>query len=162
MNVKVILPTNQSGVNYIDDDKMFLKDISTISEADGDAVFQSNAYFDIFKFTRKRSNTGKKRLSIVKISANGESIHRAFKSESVNDIKKDMVGLSPSSIRLLSDKDGNNPTEVKVEMGRVFPFYWEHPDKAIRISFKLGLWSVALGIMGFALGICSLIISIVS
>lgn len=73
-----------------------------------------------------------------------------------------MVGLSPSSIRLLSDKDGNNPTEVKVEMGRVFPFYWEHPDKAIRISFKLGLWSVALGIMGFALGICSLIISIVS
>lgn len=41
MNVKVILPTNQSGVNYIDDDKMFLKDISTISEADGDAVFKA-------------------------------------------------------------------------------------------------------------------------
>ena len=130
----------------IKDDKMFLKDVSTISEADGDAVFQSNAYFDIFGFTRKRSNTDKKRLSIVKISANGESIHRAFKSEAVDGIKKDMVGLTPSSIRLLIGKDGKNPTEVEVEKGRMFPFYWEHPDKAIRISFKLGLLSLMLGL----------------
>ncbi|MBR4838642.1 MAG: hypothetical protein IK004_09510 [Bacteroidales bacterium] len=153
MNVKVILPTNQPGDSYIKDDKMFLKDISTISEADGDAVFQSSTYSEIFGFTRKRSKIGKKRLSIVKISANGESIHRAFKSEAVNGIKKDMVGLSPSSIRLLSDRDGKNPTVVEVEIGGMFPFYWEHPDKAIRISFKLGLLSLLLGVLSFAISI---------
>ena len=153
MKVKVILPTNRQEVNYIDGDKMFLKDITTISEADGDAVFQSNVYSEIFGFTRKRSNTDKKRLSIVKISANGESIHRAFKSEAVDGIKKDMVGLSPNSIRLLSDKNGKNPTEVEVEMGGMFPFYWEHPDKAIRISFKLGLCSLVLGLISIVISI---------
>ena len=153
MIVKTILPTNQLGSSCITDDKMFLKDITTISEADGDAVFQSNVYSEIFGFTRKRSNTDKKRLSIVKISANGESIHRAFKSEAVDGIKKDMVGLSPNSIRLLSDKNGKNPTEVEVEMGGMFPFYWEHPDKAIRISFKLGLCSLVLGLISIVISI---------
>lgn len=117
MKVKSVFPTDKPGESYVDGDIMYLKDITAVSEADGEAVFYSHVYEDIFGYTRKLSNNHMKRLSIVEISANGKSIHRAFKSESVKDISQSDIGLTTNSLRLLNDMDGNNPTEVEVSIG---------------------------------------------
>ena len=158
MNVKVILPTNKQGESYIDEDKMYLKDISNTSELDGDAVFQSSAYGDVFGNRRNRSTKSKKRLSVVKITANRKPIYRAFRAIPIKDNNKSIVGLSPNSLRMINDKNGVNPTEVMVEKGSPFFYYWSHPDKAIRISFKLGLISLLLGAISIIISIVSWII----
>lgn len=105
---------------------------------------------------KKTADNSQKRLSIVKISANGIVIYRAYRGVSATDFLKDYVALTPNSIMLLNDKAGNEPKEVEVSKGCIFPFYWYHPDKAVRISFKLGLVSLLMGVISIVISIISM------
>lgn len=140
-----ILPLNASGPSCLKGDKLYLNDISRVSDADGDVVLYSKVYEEIFGITRKLEKDANKRLAIVKISANGKSIHRAFRA--VSGMTSDYAGLTANSLRLLNDSIGTDPVEVELSPGSCLPYYWRHPDKAIRISIKLGLLSVLLGLI---------------
>lgn len=152
-----ILPAPSDDNNSMENEILYLNSISSLPEADGDAILNSSAYQEIFHKTRNRSNKMKKRLAVVKITANGESIHRSYRAESAKDFNSNYVGLTPSSLRLLNDKDGKDPEEVAVSKGSYFVFYWSHPDKAIRVSFKLGLLGVLLGLISVAITVISLV-----
>ena len=149
--VASILPLNASGSSYLNGDNLYLNDISRVSDADEDVVLYSNVYEEIFGITRKLEKDTNKRLAIVKISANGKSIHRAFRS--VAGMTNDYAGLTANSLRLLNDSMGNDPKEVELSPGSRLPFYWYHPDKAIRISIKLGLLSVILGSLSIVISV---------
>ena len=141
--------------------KLFMSGVYSVADVDGDVYLQSSVFEEVFGITKKMSNDNVKRLAIVKIEENGKAIYRAFRSSSIDGFTNKYVGLTPNSLYLLNDAEGKAPTKVELSPGKYIPFYWYHPDKAIRISFKLGLLSVALGLLGFVLGICSLVVSVV-
>ncbi len=151
--VASILPLNAQGSSYLNGDKLYLHDITRVSDADGDVVLYSKNYEEIFGIKRKLSKDVDKRLAIVKISANGKSIHRAFKS--VAGMTNNYAGLTTNSLRLLNDSTGKDPVEVELSPGSRLPFYWYHPDNAIRISIKLGLLSVILGVLSIVISVLS-------
>ena len=134
--------------------------IKSSSDVDGEALMTSVCYNKIFKTHKKTADNSLKRLYIVKISANGQVIYRSYRGVSATDFLSDYVALSPSSIMMLNDKDGNEPLEVKVSKGYMFPFYWYHPDKAIRISARLGILSLLLGVISFIIACVSLFLAI--
>ena len=145
-----ILPST-TGANSISGDVLYLKGISLPSEVDGDVYLTSQLYKAIFGKSKKSSSNSQKRLSIVKISANGHSIHRAYKSTSAANFTNDYAAMTTKSIEFLTDSNGSEPQVVKLSKGSYFLFYWSHPDIAIRLSFKLGLLSVILGLLSIIL-----------
>ena len=154
LKVVKILPST-TGANHLSGDILYLKGINLPSEADGDIYLQSHSYSTVFGESKKKSSNKRKQLSIVKVSANGRSIHRAYKSTSANGFTGDCAALTTKSLDFLTDIDGQEPRNVKLSKGSYIPYYWYHPDKSVRLSFKLGLLSILLGTI-------SLIISIVS
>ena len=155
-----ILPDSSSAKNYCADGILRLVWINNASDVDGEVLMTSNGYNNIFKTTKKTAGSSLKQLSVVKISANGQVIYRAYRGISAPDFLNNYAALSPNSIMLLNDKDGNEPKEVEVSEGSIFPFYWYHPDKAIRISSRLGLLSLLLGVFSFILGCISVFLAI--
>lgn len=162
MEIIKILPDSSAAKNYYADGVLHLARINNASDVDGDVLMTSACYNDIFKTTKKTADNSLKRLSVVKISANGQVIYRAFRGVSATDFISDYAALSPNSIMQLNDKDGKEPLEVEVSKGCIFPFYWFHPDKAIRISAKLGFLSLLLGVISFIVACISLYLAILT
>lgn len=151
-----ILPDTTAAKNTCTGGVLRLIGISNPSDVDGEVLMHSSCYKEIFGVRKKNTGNSKKRLSIVKITANGKSIYRAYRSVSAVDFVNDCVGLSPNSILLLNDKNGNDPIQVELSKGHCFPYYWYHPDKAIRLSVKLGGISLLLGVISIAVSIVGL------
>ncbi len=153
--VLTILPNKSNTDSYADDinKKLFMSGIFSITDADGEVYLQSSVFEEIFGMTKKMSNDKVKRLAIVKIEGTGKPIYRAFKSGSIKGLTKDYVGLTSNSLYLLSDATGNFPDNVELSPGKYIPFYWQHPDKAIRISVKLGFLSLFLGLLSIVISI---------
>ena len=148
MNILKILPSPPSAnKNSISQGVLYLKDITFTSEVAAEAYFTTHVYKDFFGKNRKSDKDDNKKLAIVKISANGKSIYRSYRSCTTEGFNKDSVALSPESIRLLTDKNGENPKTVTISKGCRLPFYYNHPDNAIRLSFKLGAISIIMGIV---------------
>ena len=158
--VLTVLPNKYGGNSWVFKayNRLYLNDIYSMPEMDGYVVLQSSVFEEVFGMTKKLSSDFDKQLPIVKISENGKAIYRLYRSVGVNGFSKEFVGLTANSICLLCDINGENPKEVELSPGRYFPFYWHHPDKAIRISFKLGLLSVALGILSLVTSVVFLFI----
>lgn len=157
MKLIKIFPDSSSAKNYCADGILRLVWINNASDVDGEVLMTSNSYNDVFKTTKKTAANSLKRLSVVKISANDQVIYRAYRGVSATDFLKDYVALSPNSIMLLNDKDGKEPQEVEVSKGCQIPFYWYHPDKAVRLSVKLGFISVLLGIVSIVVSVIGLL-----
>ena len=51
----------------------------------------------------------------------------------------------------------NNITTIIISKGTKLSFYLKHYDYMVRVSFKLGLWSVIIGIVSFIIGIISIL-----
>ena len=155
-NVAKVLPNSSGEKNCFANDELRLIGINNASDVDGEVLMISNCYKDVFEKRKKNTNDSNKRLSIVKITANGKSIHRSYKCVSAAGFISDYVALSPNSIMLLNDKNGIEPKEAELCEGSWFPFYWYHPDKAVRLSFKLGLISLLMGFMSIVISIIGL------
>ena len=160
-NLVKILPEPSASKNSYSNGILRLIGINNASDVDGEVMLTSDCYREIFGKTKKTIGDSHKQLSIVKISANGKSIHRAYRGISATDFLKDYVALSPNSIMFLNDENGNEPCEVEVSKGSVFPFYWYHPDKAVRLSTKLGILSLMLGIISCIISLISLYICLI-
>ena len=97
-------------------------------------------YEKIFGKKKIKSSNSKKRLSIVKISYEGKSIHRAFLAVSAKDFDKDYVALTPNSIYELSSDTAIVPlSKLTVSKGCVWKYYWNNPNAAVRMSFRIGI-----------------------
>lgn len=134
--------------------------INSASDVDGDVIMTNDCYNKIYNTTKKTASDSLKRLSVVKISANEKVIYRSYRGISASDFLSDYAALSPNSIRMLNDKDGNEPQDVQVSPGSIFPFYWYHPDKSVRLSAKLGLISLLLGVISIVVSCISLHLAI--
>ena len=154
--VAKVLPNSSGEKNCFANRILRLIGINNASDVDGEVLMISNCYKDVFEKRKKNTDDSNKRLSIVKITANGKSIHRSYKCVSAKDFSGDYVALSPNSIMLLNDKDGIEPEEAELCEGSWFPFYWYHPDKAVRLSFKLGLISLLMGFISIVISIIGL------
>jgi len=123
------------------------------TEFDAEIGLHSSVFKKIFHKRKSEAADDMKRLSIVKVTYNGKSIYRNFRGVQSKDYKADFAVLSQQSISLLSSGKADAPMEVTLSKGWLLPYYWCHPDKAIRLSAKLGLLSVALGFLSVVLAI---------
>lgn len=112
-------------------------------------VLQSNMYQKIFKKKKINADDNHKRLSVVKICCNGKSIHRAFRSESTKDFTQDFVGLSTNSIYLLSqEKELPTGSKVYLSKGSWWMYYWNNPNAAVMMSFRIGVIGIIITLIG--------------
>lgn len=151
-----ILPDITAQKNTLSNGVLRYIGINQASDVDGDVLMTNACYSEIFGTHKKSANNSDKRLSIVKISANGKSIHRSYRGVTVTGFNSSLVALSPNSIMLLHDSEGNQPQDVEVSKGCFVPFYWNHPDKSVRISVRMGLLSLVLGLISLVVSIMSL------
>ena len=144
-----ILPANGSNTNSFDGKELRLSSISSSKEMDEYVLLESHMYKKIFKNHKIRSNNRKKRLSIVQICCNGKSIHRAFRSESTKGFSKGYVGLSTNSIYLLSqDEELPVGSKVYLRKGCWWMYYWNNPNAAVMMSFRIGIWGIIITLIG--------------
>lgn len=143
-----ILPSNGSP-NSFNGEELRLSSISSSKEMDEYVVMQSQMYEKIFKKRKIKSSDRQKRLSIVKICCNGKSIHRAFRSESTKDFNKGFVGLSTHSIYMLSqEKELAKGTKVYLSKGSWWMYYWNNPNSAVMMSFRIGVIGILITLIG--------------
>ncbi len=145
-----ILPAKASSSNIFDVDTLHLSNISSPKELDEYVVLQSSMYERIFGEKKINVSRSRKRLSIVKICYEGRSIHRAYLSVSAKDFDKEYVALTPNSIYELSSEKAITPlSKVTVCKGCVWKYYWNNPNAAVRMSFRIGMISIMLTLLLF-------------
>jgi len=159
-----ILPSNSSNTNSFDGNVLCISGISSSKEMDEYVVLESHMYQKIFKSKKIHADDAHKRLSIVKISCNGKSIHRAFYSVPAKDLTQDYVALSTKSIYLLSkEKSLSLGSKVYLSRGSIWKFYWNHPIAAVWMSFRMGIFGILFTLIGVNLtNICRYITSFVT
>ena len=87
-----------------------------------DCVLMSNlAYREIFGETKSKTSTDSKLLSVVKISFNGECIHRRYRY--INTMPKDCLALTCDSLKIL-ESDITKIKEVNVSKGCCIKYFW--------------------------------------
>lgn len=150
-----LLPNDGNGERVERDQHLFFVDDMT--EMGSKAIFTSKDYVRIFGQRKKESPDHRKRLPIVKISANGKSIHREYVQ--INHMIANHVGLTYRSLSLLEDADGNKPSVLTIEPGNWFMFYWDHPNHAARISMRFGVISICVGVLPELVSIFRIILS---
>ena len=154
-----ILPSKGSTSNSFDGNTLSLSSISSATEMDEYVVLESHLYQDIFKKKKIDADNNHKLLSIVKICCDGKTIHRAYRSLPVENFTKQYVALSPNSIYLLSTGATLQPnSKVYLSKGCMWKFYWEHPNGAVRMSFRIGVIGIVSTLIGVNLtNICDCI-----
>lgn len=146
----IILPTNGSNSNIFEEGVLRLCNISSPKELDEYVILQSSMYEKIFGEKKVNASKSNKRLSIVKICYEGESIHRAYLSASAKDFDKDYVALTPNSIYELSNGKAIIPlSKVTICKGCVWMYYWNNPNAAVRMSFRIGMIGIMLTLLLF-------------
>lgn len=118
------------------------------------AFMSSNLHEKIFDEKVKDIVNYPWKKKIVKITSKetGLSIYRIWRGTPLYVGSKDTLFVDDSAkYALIKTKDSNKVNLVFSEGSRL-KFYWNHFDNATRISFKLGLTSVGLGIISLILG----------
>lgn len=159
-NIKTILKILAANGNssVITGNELFLTTIQHSSELDGYILLHSSCYKDIFGKTKTNSSDNSKRTSIVKVKTGEKTIYREFRGFTLTGFDANMVALSPNSLNLLDLSKPIKSSEIILSPGCILPFYWFHPDKAIRLSFKMGSLSIILGVISLILGVLSVLL----
>lgn len=129
--------------------------VKSVEELDGYiglALFHPRNYSKIFDKKAKDSTKAKRRLSVVKITfPNGKSIYRKFKASSHQGVTADIVALHPNSIYEAYPGQQNDPIYVEISPANCWGkmmFNWNHPDNAVRSSYRLAVIGAVTGILG--------------
>lgn len=123
------------------------RDLDTESKA----LFCSDSYRVIFGQTKKRSNQQRQRLSVVKIKCGKRKIYRSFQARSITSLNKDSIGLSPNACQELGIEP--NGEKVSVRKGCSWGYFWNHPNSATRVSFRIGLPSLFVGLISLIIAL---------
>lgn len=135
---------NGAGLNCITFDDPLI-------DNEGLALFCSNGVYEIlFGKKKKNAEQDRQRLSVVKIKKGNRCIYRKFAARPIVGLDSKSVGLSPNSWQQLQL---NNDNIVEVTPSCSFPFFWYHPNSATRVSFRMGILSISLAIIGIVLSI---------
>lgn len=121
------------------------------------AYFQANAYKDIFKKKKQDVSQSEQRLSVVKICRGKRKIYRKYVAKSPKGLTKDYIVLSLNACQQLGIKRYDINKEVTVVKSYWFPYYWYHSNSATRISFRVGLISMFIGLLGVVLSVVSML-----
>jgi hypothetical protein len=101
----------------------------------------------------------------VTISGGKESQYRRIMGSGGTDLSQDAIEIDYDSrveLGIVGRPDGNGyyPCELtlsKSSLGERISAHWSHPNLAYRVPYQLAVLSLALGLVGFFLGIVSLI-----
>ncbi len=122
-------------------------------------VYTSNNVFSVvFGKNEKDFDTYNKKKKVIKITSldTNKSIYRIWNGAPLGAKTKDLLFLDKNAkYDLLSDKSVNS-VNIVFSKGSKLKFYLNHYDHMVRVSFKLGLWSVIVGVVSFIIGIISL------
>ncbi len=106
------------------------------------ALLFSQQHYGLFGRTIKENP---KKRGVVRVKNGKRVIYRSFLSEAAFHLKSDEIGLDVSSLRELGlSRTGKR--EVVASKGTRFQFYYSHPNSALRMPFKIGLYCIALAI----------------
>ena len=139
---------------------LYSQDCGIIDQEDV-AYLSPQSFKKIFGKTRGKSSRRNKRLAVIKIRypKTGKSIYRRYVySQKFHGVTNNIIVLNPASIRELGENSEVVGHNVEVSKGCTFKYYWYHPFHATRISMKLGIYSISLGLLSILI---SSIISIV-
>ena len=120
--------------------------------------FNSKQYAEIFK--KKRSvDPHNKLLAVTRLKYKDRILRRRYLCDQTLCLADNQVGLTSESIRILFDGKTNPSQELitisKGNIWDVFMYYWNHPFHATRISFKLGVISLIVGVIPFVVSLIS-------
>lgn len=123
------------------------RDLDTESKA----LFCSGSYKVIFGQTKMSSNQKRQRLSVVKIKCGKRVIYRSFQARSIIGLNEDCIGLSPNACQELGIEP--NGEKAVVRKGCIWGYFWNHPNSVTRVSFRIGLPSLLVGLISLLLAI---------
>jgi hypothetical protein len=123
------------------------RDLDTESKA----LFCPGSYKVIFGQTKMSSNQKRQRLSVVKIKCGKRVIYRSFQARSIIGLNEDCIGLSPNACQELGIEP--NGEKAVVRKGCIWGYFWNHPNSATRVSFRIGLPSLLVGLISLLLAI---------
>jgi len=118
------------------------------------AFMSSDLHEKIFKKKAKDLTNYPWKKKIVKITSGetGLSVYRIWKGTPLYVESKDILFVDDSAKYALIKTKEVNKVNLVLSEGSRLKFYWNHFDNATRISFKLGLTSVGLGVVSLILG----------
>ena len=125
-----------------------------------DAVFVSTVVYHALFGAKAARPSNYWRGNIVKIAYNGHKIHRRVL---IGAVKKGELVMTYESIGEISyyENDGlQRPTgkEVAISRGCRFLYWFKHPNPAARISFHIGLISIALSLISIGLAFWQILV----
>ena len=139
-NVKVV-HSSSSSVPHVHSNTIHVVLPSYIDNHQDVVWFNNHQYKAIFHKKRSKDQNNKL-LAIVKISYNGRTIRRRYMCDLQNvPLDNDSLGLTSETVRILFDDTPASSNRVIVTKGNLLDsilFYWNHPNHADRISFKIG------------------------
>lgn len=174
-DVAIILPLRgETDKQKYKDGKLYLNTVDNYQ----DAVVMFNKSFEKifgvpkYQYFQRKCNFSR-RLPIVRVSYKDRSIYRRMELLSVNDFKSEYAALTYKSLGELSriEKDENgeirmdrpdDKSKVRITKGCSFLYYWQHPNSATRVSFRIGLPSLIISTISLfcSLPICKLLCKI--
>lgn len=123
------------------------RDLDTESKA----LFCSRSYQDIFGQTKKNSKQKRQRLSVIRIQYGKRKIYRSFQTRGITGLNEDCIGLSPNACQELGIEP--NGEKVSVRKGCSWGYFWNHPNSATRVSFRIGLPSLFVGLISLIIAL---------
>lgn len=168
--MQIVSMKTETKIKKMEEDKMFnaykvLKVVSDketepclafdepLIDIEGLALFTpKGSYYRIFKKDKGKASQRKQRLSTIKITCDKRKIFRQYASRSIDNLNGGCIGLSPNSWQQLLLKEASEK-KVHVEKCCSFWFFWNHPNSATRISYKLGMIGALLAIIGISLSV---------
>lgn len=107
-------------------------------------------------FGNRRANTKYKRTPpIVKVTnpMTGHSIHRVYRMG--RNFPKNACGLSYFSLLELinNNDDMKRMGRVLLSKGSLWKYYWYHPFHATKVSTRLGIFSMSIGLLSLLISI---------
>ncbi|MDR0926410.1 MAG: hypothetical protein LBO69_01415 [Ignavibacteria bacterium] len=133
-----IIKVDANGVNP-NDKFVYLDDGESIFDYDDKIILENHNF--------------SKNHKILKVKSGDISIYRMAISGNAKWIKKDEVGITPRDKSLLGIKD--NDANLSIEKTNTFMFCWKYPISVVRISFKISLMSVLLGLISILVAVVS-------
>lgn len=150
----------KNGASYAVGTKNGRMNIPTFYEdVEGTVFLDGHDFKEIFDESRGNSRKYRHSLPIVKITRaeTGQSIHRIFHTcHTLGSYKKtNYVALTYSSLLQLStsNEDYKYIDQLEISEGSWFPFYWNHPHHATRISMRLGFVSLIISALSFIIAL---------
>lgn len=139
--------------NESDEDDYCVACDEPLIDIEGLALFTpKGSYRRIFTKNKGETSQRKQRLSTVKISFGNRKIYRQYAAKPAFKLIGGCVGLSPKSWQQLLLKDVADQ-KVRIEKCSSFWFFWNHPNSATRVSYKLGIIGALLAIISITISI---------